>query len=310
MIARRIFSFVLVVCTIFIGCGNASNIETADNVEMTTIGCAQATNANKTETAATEAPEIVETETPQAPDMDADRIRLIETLIEIIETRDDGYYCFRLEENGFGWYCDELKSGKGTLQLEYDILNYCAGEYELDRSLVGRLRFTYAAKDYSYIGMENFEQMRETIELSRQEGERQAFVQTRIKEAVERLDLNGDIVHDLKEVHDYVCGAATYPINADASSYGYYNSLYVFFSEGKAVCGGYAKAFQAICDYIGIDVRYERGTIGATNTIAHAWNSVEINGVTYYIDCTWDDTEGTEISYKYFLTTTPSGVAY
>lgn len=57
--------------------------------------------------------------------------------------------------------------------------------------------------------------------------------------------------------------------------------------EGAAVCNGYAKAFYAMCYYLGIDVEYYYGhTPGGTG---HAWNSVKIDSTRYYFDVTWYD---------------------
>lgn len=54
--------------------------------------------------------------------------------------------------------------------------------------------------------------------------------------------------------------------------------------DGTAVCAGYARAFQAMCDGAGLDVYYVEN-----DDMTHAWNVVRLYGETYFIDCTYDD---------------------
>lgn len=110
-----------------------------------------------------------------------------------------------------------------------------------------------------------------------------------IKNAVSQMNLNGNKVHDLKQVHDWICKNAKY----DDSGKNY--NVYHLVNTGKTQCSGYARMFQKICNYIGINVKY---VSGYGKTSAHAWNSVKIDGQTWYIDVTWDDTLG---NTQYFL---------
>lgn len=71
--------------------------------------------------------------------------------------------------------------------------------------------------------------------------------------------------------------------------------------DGKAVCGGYARAFCAMCDGAGIDVYYIED-----DDMTHAWNAVRLYGKTYFIDCTYDDPvpdQGKYVGDTYFMLT-------
>ena len=62
--------------------------------------------------------------------------------------------------------------------------------------------------------------------------------------------------------------------------------------NGRGVCETFAKVFQLICSYNGLDVVFVRGQ--SRNNInvqgAHAWNMLKLNdGNYYYFDPTWDD---------------------
>lgn len=87
-------------------------------------------------------------------------------------------------------------------------------------------------------------------------------------------------------------------------------SIYGVFVEKKAVCAGYAKAFQYITNRLGIECSYVRGCCNDGEW--HAWNIIKLEGSYYYVDTTWDDHTNTdtrknnyaEVSYDYFCITT------
>lgn len=78
---------------------------------------------------------------------------------------------------------------------------------------------------------------------------------------------------------------------------------------GKAVCQGYAEAFSAFMEVLGIECEMVTGTANNGNGLwlGHAWNKVKLNGSWHYIDVTWDDPlpdRGANVYwYKYFLVT-------
>lgn len=87
-------------------------------------------------------------------------------------------------------------------------------------------------------------------------------------------------------------------------------SIYGVFEEKKAVCAGYAKAFQYITNRLGIECAYVRGR--CKDGEWHAWNIIKLEGDYYYVDATWDDHTNTDerkngpdyVSYDYFCITT------
>lgn len=89
-----------------------------------------------------------------------------------------------------------------------------------------------------------------------------------------------------RAVHDYII------LNCEYSLFhnGPYNCLF----NGQACCNGYALAFQMTMDTCGVESRY----VANSN---HAWNIVNLDGVWYNIDLTWDDGEGENVLYTYFL---------
>lgn len=105
-------------------------------------------------------------------------------------------------------------------------------------------------------------------------------------------------------IHDFLVDTVTYGnqtviIDNEHEAYG-------ALIEHSAVCEGYAKAFQLLCTVNGIECKYITGETDE----AHGWNLVNLNGVWYHVDVTWDDpvdTSGTGentfdgyVSHAYF----------
>ena len=67
------------------------------------------------------------------------------------------------------------------------------------------------------------------------------------------------------------------------------HSAYGALIAGKAVCEGFAEAMLLLCEAADIPCLLLEGTAGAGETAApHAWNLVQLHGIWYHIDCTWD----------------------
>lgn len=73
------------------------------------------------------------------------------------------------------------------------------------------------------------------------------------------------------------------------------NNAYGAVIEKKAVCEGYARAFQLLCTRLGVDCVTVTGTVDDVN---HAWNCAKIEGEWYQVDATWNDTDGEDLIYE------------
>lgn len=71
--------------------------------------------------------------------------------------------------------------------------------------------------------------------------------------------------------------------------------------KGIAVCEGYARTFQMLCNGVGIRCI---NIIGESEGELHMWDAVELDGDWYYVDPTWDDKDNNAFSYDYFNITT------
>ena len=88
-------------------------------------------------------------------------------------------------------------------------------------------------------------------------------------------------------IYEYIVDNTRYVAGTDNE----YNMLSCIL-DGKAVCQGYAKAFQYICNRAGIKCSLVEGTRKETGE-SHAFNIVLADGEYYYADPTWVDSSYT-----------------
>lgn len=101
-------------------------------------------------------------------------------------------------------------------------------------------------------------------------------------------------------IHNYIINNCDYDEEAAESEgvQGNENDAYGVFVDGKAVCEGYSKAFQILCNKADIDCIQLMGIVDSDN---HVWNCVKIGGDWYQIDVTWDDVDDfIDDSHGYF----------
>ncbi len=104
-----------------------------------------------------------------------------------------------------------------------------------------------------------------------------------------------------KRIHDYLANRITYQNGKNA------HNAYGALVEKKAVCDGYARAFQWLLYQAGIPAMIAEGTSinpASGGQEPHAWNVVKIGGEYYHVDLTWDDASSKEVMYAYFNMTT------
>lgn len=87
----------------------------------------------------------------------------------------------------------------------------------------------------------------------------------------------------LVAAHDLICKRFTYDITLQS------NNIYSFLKTGTGTCQGYTWTYMALLRELGIECHYV-----ASDSIAHIWLAVKIDGEWYHSDVTWDDPPGME----------------
>lgn len=100
------------------------------------------------------------------------------------------------------------------------------------------------------------------------------------KLGAEAVEGQTTITGKLQAIHDTLIRNCVYTENGEQRTQMAAGAV----QDKQAVCAGYARAFEAMCDGAGLDVYYIED-----DDMTHAWNAVRLYGKTYFIDCTYDD---------------------
>lgn len=127
--------------------------------------------------------------------------------------------------------------------------------------------------------------------------DQEAAVDKKLAEVFAQLDVAEDSDYDkVRAVYDYICAHTVYDHdNLSDDEYTLKYTAYAALIDEKAVCQGYALLFYRMMLELGVDSRLISGT---GNGGAHGWNIVQLDGLYYNADTTWD---AGETEYDYFL---------
>lgn len=125
-----------------------------------------------------------------------------------------------------------------------------------------------------------------------------------VKSYIARLDDGDGAYRKALAFHDYIIEAIDYAYdsNKKPQSAGWAHSVIGVFDETGAVCEGYARTFQLLLNYSGVENVF---VTGKSQSADHAWNLVKLeDGNWYWYDLTYDDISGMwGIGYNYFCAT-------
>lgn len=166
----------------------------------------------------------------------------------------------------------------------------------LSNSDVGNVTFTMGV--YDYWKNKNISDAAEELE-------------AKIDSILYEIEKNnpGNDYEKAKLAHHLIVNSVEYDIESydkgdsiDSRSDAFTNSVYGALTDGKALCGGYAKAFSLLMHRMGIECEY---VTGKANDGPHAWNVIRLEGEYYHVDLTWDDSDGENdnVLYNYFCVT-------
>lgn len=100
-------------------------------------------------------------------------------------------------------------------------------------------------------------------------------------------------------IHDFILGQMNYAYEKDGvtpESAIWAHNLIGCAQKKSGVCESYAKTYQYLCQLNGLECVVATGVNGEN----HAWNIVKIDKKWYGVDCTYDETNKTEVSYNCF----------
>ena len=194
----------------------------------------------------------------------------------------------------FGFYCDQPIDKAGDViknalfahtknPIEGDYLRFQYREYSVTRYLVT------SGSRYCYLIFMDIVYMTDSAQ--------EAAVSAAVSSLLGSLGVNSMVSYSkIKTIYNWICQNVSYDYaHVGNTEYLKQFSAYGALIEGTAVCQGYAVLLYRLLLESGVDVRVIPGT---GNGALHAWNIVELNGVYYNVDSTWD--AGKDL-YGYFL---------
>ena len=121
----------------------------------------------------------------------------------------------------------------------------------------------------------------------------QSKISTYLSNYVSTVDYKYSDYYKAVSLNNYLCNNCEYWYdNGQPSDNEYAHSVAGPILYKKGVCEAYAKLYQMILNYIGLDNIYVIGT--SRNNGGHAWNLVSLNGKYYNMDTTWNDMSGND----------------
>ena len=101
------------------------------------------------------------------------------------------------------------------------------------------------------------------------------------------------LIEEAEDMDDYEKAMLAFDYIVDNTVYkednDYSHNIYGVFGKGKAVCEGYAKAYQYLTQAMGLECIYITGN---SKGEGHAWNYIKIDKDWYGVDVTWCDPQG------------------
>lgn len=133
-----------------------------------------------------------------------------------------------------------------------------------------------------------------------------------VKNIVAGAEQQENLFYKVKYVHDYIIDHTVYDTEAMEQVFDAGESIqlhaataYGCLVEHKAICSGYAAAFQLVMQRLGIECGRVNGMKRSETAESHQWNYVCLDNEYYYLDATWDDPvrpDGVPTrTYEYFL---------
>ena len=103
----------------------------------------------------------------------------------------------------------------------------------------------------------------------------------------------------VRRIYGYVYDTVEYDlVHRNNRQYHLKTTAYAALVNKRAVCQGYAVLMYRLLREAGVNTRVITGTLkGGNGTEYHAWNLVEIDGVWYNLDVTWDKMMESDIYY-------------
>lgn len=195
----------------------------------------------------------------------------------------DSTLLYTLLQQGFAQKKTEINiSAAGITTAELSILRTTYSQVANDHP-----EFFYIPNNYSYSYYSSGKIL--SVKVSYPDGldAQCAAFDEAVAEALAQVDGSRSPMEQALAAHDYLVAHCAYNwdvATTDRTDTPYVHSAYGALVNGDAVCQGYALAYKLLLDALDIDC-----ALVSSTPMNHVWNLVELDGVWYHVDVTWDD---------------------
>ncbi len=163
--------------------------------------------------------------------------------------------------------------------------------YELTVSIDGEVKMSFSYDEHKYpVEEETRDEMRLSLE-------------HRVDEICDMASELPNKFEKLVYIHDYITDNTSYneaALDENALEHAISFTAYGALMNGSAVCEGYSKALQLLCEALEIPCAL---IYGESKDLSHVWNAVRLGDDWCYIDSTWNDHEQFGTTHLYFNVT-------
>jgi transglutaminase-like putative cysteine protease len=215
---------------------------------------------------------------------------LSETLQRNYDNLNNGIYQMQHEISVRGMSEKQMKMVMEYYRADNPQVFWFSGEYEYNHNVLTQ-NINSIHINYSYTDLNTGKQVPYTKETIQEMSDK---IQTETRIILAGITPEMNDYQKVKYLHDYLATHVAYDSGGN-----FQHNLYGALVEKRAVCDGYAFAFQYLLSLIGIDSRI---VYGSADGVGHAWNIVRMDGEYYHVDVTWDSTadETEPVTYSYF----------
>lgn len=132
--------------------------------------------------------------------------------------------------------------------------------------------------------------------------------EAKINQIVTLAKAAGGVKEQIEYVNDYIATNTEYSFgtvvengrNVDTPAAAYISTSYGALVNGKAICGGFSKAFKAVMDRLEIPCVCVQGYAQSSSTASfepHMWNYVQLEDMWYAVDVTYNAAKSTHDEY-------------
>ncbi len=195
-----------------------------------------------------------------------------------------------------------IKSGLESLSQSFDVLRIDGMELS---DIFHKVRLDYpeifyaSTFQYSFYDDSTMVKMKPVYLFEKNKIiEHQQAMSSRVQKLIRGVKEKGDLEKE-QYIHDFICENVTY----DKLKKQYSHEIIGPLGQGVGVCEGIAKSVKILCDQLMIPciVVISENNPEKNIKYRHAWNVVQIQGVWYHLDATFDHSLGKkEVRYDYF----------